>query len=139
KGLGLSGLTAETRRALSFELGVAHEALHQDAEALELYQTVGNEDPGFRDVAARVQKLGGTISQPISAKAGAKSTLPPKSAPPGAAAAKAPVTMRPAASAPGDKTPVSSAPAGGTTAATGSQPEPEPPGAPRKNRKIGFV
>src|SRR5207237_10299850 len=82
KGLALPGLTPEVQRALSFELGVAHEALHQDAEALELYQTVGNEDPGFRDVAARVQQLGGTISQPISA-AGGKSTVPTKSAPPG--------------------------------------------------------
>src|SRR5205085_6751210 len=97
KGLALPGITAEVRRAISFELGAAHEALHQDAEALELYQNVGNEDPAFRDVAARVQKLGGTISQPIAAKAAGKATVAAKSAPPATGAAAA---MRPAASAP---------------------------------------
>jgi hypothetical protein len=118
------------RRALSFELASAHEALHQHAEALEIYQTVGNEDPAFRDVAARVQKLGGRISQPIAAK----SAVAAKSGPPPAATGKVPGAMRPAASG---NTPTSSA--NTTTSSAAPSNEPEPPGAPRKNRKIGFV
>jgi hypothetical protein len=121
KGLALPGISAEVQRALSYELGVAHEALHQDAEALQLYQSVGGEDPGFRDVSARVQRLGGTLPAPVAAK-GAMKSAPP-------AANTAPVTLRPAASAP----PVT------TASATGSPSEPEPPGGSRKNRKIGFV
>src|SRR5439155_22540362 len=67
KGLRLPGLTGEARSAVAFEMGVALESLHQIAEALEQYESVGRDDPGFRDVAARVERLGGSLAKPVAA------------------------------------------------------------------------
>ena len=58
-GLKLSDLQPDARRALAFELGAAYETLGRAAEAIEQYQSVAREEPGFRDVAARLQRLGG--------------------------------------------------------------------------------
>jgi tetratricopeptide (TPR) repeat protein len=45
--------------AVMFELGVAHQALDQTAEALAILDKVYKKNPKFKDVAERVQALGG--------------------------------------------------------------------------------
>src|SRR5207237_5145540 len=47
----------ESRKALSFEIGAALEALARGAEALAAYTAVYDRDPGFRDVTARKERL----------------------------------------------------------------------------------
>ncbi|HYZ90672.1 MAG TPA: tetratricopeptide repeat protein, partial [Myxococcales bacterium] len=61
EGLQLEELSAEARRALAFELGCVLETLGRNDEALEQYQSVAAEERGFRDVAARIQRLGGGV------------------------------------------------------------------------------
>src|SRR5262249_50047543 len=67
KGLAMTGLTAEARRALTFELGAACESINQAGEALEQYGIVYAEDPKYRDVAERITRLGGSLSRPKAA------------------------------------------------------------------------
>jgi tetratricopeptide (TPR) repeat protein len=62
EGMQLEELSAEARRALAFELGCVLETLGRNDEALEQYQSVAAEERGFRDVAARIQRLGGGVS-----------------------------------------------------------------------------
>jgi tetratricopeptide (TPR) repeat protein len=57
-GLEMHQLNPEARRALAFELGTVLETLGRNGEALEQYQLVAAEERGFRDVAARIQRLG---------------------------------------------------------------------------------
>ncbi len=47
----------EARKALAFEIGAALEALGKPGEALEAFSAVSAQDPRFRDVAARVDRL----------------------------------------------------------------------------------
>jgi hypothetical protein len=71
KGLGMPGLRAEARRALLFEMGLAHEAMGDAAVALDRFREVESEEPGFRDVAERIEKLAGASrSKPRGAPAG---------------------------------------------------------------------
>jgi tetratricopeptide (TPR) repeat protein len=122
-GLSEPELTAEAKRALAFELASAYESVGRMGLALEQYQEVERVEPGFRDVAARIARLGGEISGPKSVGAPPRSGPPKRtsavSAPP-AAAARAPATGLPAARPP----------TGGSTG--GDAPT-------RSNRKIGFV
>jgi hypothetical protein len=55
----MPGLRPEARRALLFEMGLAHEAMGDTAVALDRFREVQSEEPGFRDVAERIEKLGG--------------------------------------------------------------------------------
>jgi len=116
-GLALPNLAPEARRAVQFELGAAHEAAGSVRLALEQYQLVAREDSTFRDVVARIRRLGGNV-------------LPPDGPPPDGPAPR---------SAPGARG-VSSKPA----MAKAPPPSKPPPdggsqsGAPR-NRKIGFI
>ncbi|HEX9187164.1 MAG TPA: tetratricopeptide repeat protein [Vicinamibacteria bacterium] len=57
KGLAVPGLPAERRRDLRYRLATAFEASGAAPRALSLYRELEGEDPGFRDVAARVRTL----------------------------------------------------------------------------------
>ncbi len=81
-GLELHGINPEGRRALAFELGSVLETLGRAEEALEQYQAVAAEERGFRDVAARIQRLNGSARP----RAGAKPAARPAVRPPMAAA-----------------------------------------------------
>jgi hypothetical protein len=63
-GIELSELNPEARRAMAFELGTVLETLGRNGEALEQYQIVAAEERGFRDVAARIQRLGNGGARP---------------------------------------------------------------------------
>jgi tetratricopeptide (TPR) repeat protein len=122
-GLSEPELTAEAKRALAFELASAYESVGQVGLALEQYQEVERVEPGFRDVAARIARLGGEVSGPKSVGA------PPRSGPPKRTSS---VSAPPAAAA--------RAPAGGLPGArspTGGSTGDDAPT--RSNRKIGFV
>ena len=116
QGLELLDLTPPARHALQFELGGVYEARGLDAEAFEWYQAIHSEDPSFRDVAERVQRLGGSV----------RATPRPMARP----AARPAVDARKAA-ARSTSTPATA----GSRGASSPDPGPEP----RKNRKIGFV
>ena len=121
QGLDLLDLTSVARHALQFELGAVQETQGNNAEALEQYESIHAEDNAFRDVRARIERLGGNLT----------------------ASVRPLVKKRPQATPAGPR----KAAALGTSGATaGSRPggpgsrEPEPPPEPgRKNRKIGFV
>jgi tetratricopeptide (TPR) repeat protein len=121
QGLELPELTSAARHALGFELGAVHEAQGNHAEALEQYESIHAEDKTFRDVEARIERLGGSLAamvRPLVKKR-------PQATPAGPRRAAALGT--------------SGATAGSRPAAPGSR-DPEPPLEPsRKNRKIGFV
>jgi len=118
QGLELADLTSTASHALHFELGVVYESRGLNPEALEQYQAVHDDDPGFRDVAARITKLAGRVN--VALRPLARRPVAPVAAPRKAAAQR---TSGPTAG---------SRPGGGR--------EPEPPHEPsRKNRKIGFV
>src|SRR5204862_7192336 len=112
QGLELPDLTPVARHALQYELGAAFETQGLGAEALEQYQAIHGEDPSFRDVAERVQRMGGDLQ-----------------------AASRPIARRPAnpVSAPQKVAARSTAP---PTSAGAPGPSPDPA---RKNRKIGIV
>jgi tetratricopeptide (TPR) repeat protein len=110
KGLELPDLAAPARHALQFELGAALEADGRNSDAVEQYQAVFAEDASFRDVSARIQRLGGSL------EVKARPIVKPGALPARKAAAQA--TAAPVA------------------AARSPSPSTEPP---RKNRKIGFV
>src|SRR5205085_9337857 len=120
-GLELPDLTSAARHALQFELGALHDAHGNNAEALEQYESIHAEDKGFRDVKARIERLGGnlaaTVRPLVRKKLQATPAVPRKAAAHGAAGA----TAGPRPAGPGSR-------------------DPEPPLEPsRKNRKIGFV
>jgi hypothetical protein len=52
-------LSAEARRALTFDVGNVLESLGRSDEALERYESVAAEERSFRDVTARIRRLGG--------------------------------------------------------------------------------
>jgi hypothetical protein len=99
------------RRALLFELGCAYEASGKNDEAVQQYMLVSAEDPKFRDVQERIDRLGGPRAVAAVAK-----PAPQRTAAAGGMKAAA-QAARPAATA-------------------SKEPSPEPA---RKNRKIGFV
>jgi len=117
QGLELPALTPPARHALQFELGGVYEARGLDAEACEWYQAIHAEDPSFRDVAERVQRLGGSV------RATPRLMARPASRPAVAARKVA---------AHSTSTPATA----GTRGGSSPDPGPEPS---RKNRKIGFV
>jgi tetratricopeptide (TPR) repeat protein len=81
EGLQLEELSPEARRALAFDLGTALETLGRNDEALEQYESVAAEERGFRDVAARIQRLGGGSAKPRPAmKAAARPAAHPVAA-----------------------------------------------------------
>ncbi|HEX4383045.1 MAG TPA: tetratricopeptide repeat protein, partial [Myxococcales bacterium] len=130
-GLGLPGLAIEPRKALYFELGTAFETLQRRSEAIEQYQAVERVDPKYRDVQARITRLGGTIrtqaSQPPRQQA-------PRTTPSSVPKAAAKATAPPPAAGGAPTAPQQPAPGGKTEASTDASAE-----AARKARKIGFV
>jgi tetratricopeptide (TPR) repeat protein len=121
-GLSEPELTAEAKRALAFELASAYESVGQMGLALEQYQDVERVEPGFRDVEARIVRLGGEISGP-------NNVAPPRSGPP-KRASTVPAPAGAAARAPANGLP--SAPPQPSGSTGGGSPA-------RPNRKIGFV
>ncbi len=71
QALGSEFLTGEAAKATHFELGAAHEALGEPAQALWYFQWVALNDPGYRGVAERVARLGGGPGEPPTAGAAA--------------------------------------------------------------------
>jgi tetratricopeptide (TPR) repeat protein len=57
-------LTPEAEKALRFEIGAALEALGEPEQALGYFQAVARTAGGYRDVAARVARLGGGPGRP---------------------------------------------------------------------------
>ncbi|MBS2020806.1 MAG: tetratricopeptide repeat protein, partial [Deltaproteobacteria bacterium] len=72
RGLSERDVPEEAKRSLMFDLAVAYEAIGETGLALEQYQNVERAEPGYRDVAARITRLGGTISAPIKKTATVK-------------------------------------------------------------------
>src|SRR5205823_8603299 len=99
KGLALPGLTAEAKRALSFELGAAYESAGMTGEALEQYGNIHAEDPGYRDMAERITRLGGSLSRPKPVPVVPSRAPAPRS--PASGPQKAAAQARPAAAASG--------------------------------------
>jgi hypothetical protein len=122
-GLSEPELTAEAKRALAFELASAYESVGQMGLALEQYQEVERVEPGFRDVEARIVRLGGEVSGPKNVAG------PPRSGPP-KRTSSGPAPAGVAARAPANGVPAARPPASGPTG--GDSPT-------RPNRKIGFV
>ena len=58
RALGVVGLRSETRTNLFYEIGVGHEELGEVAAAREAYEKVAALDVKYRDVEARLAKLG---------------------------------------------------------------------------------
>ena len=114
-GLDEPQLDPAARRALAFELASAYETIGQTALALEQYQLVERVEPGFRDVAARITRLGGTFSGPKRMSAPPARSFPPL-----------PASKQLAAPAPPEP-------------ASEVAPAPVETLAQRRNRKIGFV
>jgi hypothetical protein len=83
QGLALNALKPDARRALLFELGMAHEAIGEGSVAVEHYREVASEEPGFRDVGERIQKLAGSARAKPRAAVGTKpgSAKPPAETP----------------------------------------------------------
>jgi pilus assembly protein FimV len=113
-GLAFAALAPEARNALSFELGNVLEQLGKRDEALEQYATVERADPRYRDVQARIVRLGGTPRSPAAAPRAQKS-----------------VPAKPAQSAAPQPSQNDSSPAEPDDAKSAE--------AARKARKIGFV
>ncbi len=62
KALKITGTTDEERKGLMYELGLAYEAEGNEAEAKEMFQSVYDMDPGFRDTVAKLE--GGSKEEP---------------------------------------------------------------------------
>jgi hypothetical protein len=75
KGLEMPGLRPEARRALLFEMGLAHEAMGDGAVALDRFREVESEEPGFRDVAERIARLAGSARPKQRAAPAGKAAL----------------------------------------------------------------
>jgi tetratricopeptide (TPR) repeat protein len=56
--LGTPGITPDEEIGLFFEMGNAYELLGKSSEALIWYEKVDERNPGFRDVHARIERLG---------------------------------------------------------------------------------
>jgi tetratricopeptide (TPR) repeat protein len=93
-------LTSDAAKALHYELGAAHEALGEGAVAVWYFQKIVKVDPRYRDVRARVDRLGGGPGQP-PANAGSAPRAPPAAATP--APSPAPAGPAPDGSSPGPK------------------------------------
>jgi len=82
-------LTGDAAKALHYELGVAHEALGESAVAVWYFQKIVKVDPRYRDVRARVDRLGGGPGQPpanVGPSPRAPSDAGPSAPPPAPAA-----------------------------------------------------
>jgi hypothetical protein len=86
-------------------------SLGRAADAVELYLTLAGEDAGYRDVAARLQRLGGAV-------------------------AKGRPIVKPSPAAAQRKAAAQTGAAPAARAASGTS---QPNDIPQKNRKIGFV
>jgi len=64
RALAAASLTREAAKAIQYELGAAYEAAGEGEVGLWFLQRVAKADPAFRDVAARVQALGGGPGRP---------------------------------------------------------------------------
>lgn len=56
-GLGAAALTAESAIALHYEIGAVYETLGEKEKALEFFGRVHRADPGYREVAAALERL----------------------------------------------------------------------------------
>jgi tetratricopeptide (TPR) repeat protein len=136
-GLQLPDLSPEARYALAFELGAVYESTGQTVEALEQYGSIDREDPNYRDVPARIARLGSVDARPAAAGPQRPGVKPARQASGQAGPQKAAAQGRAALAGSAPSAPV----------ATGARPEPAGDGGPdptspepaRKNRKIGFV
>jgi len=126
RGMHEPGLPADAMRALGYELGQAYEALGENQKALGQYKLVERSERGFRDAAARIQRLGGTITQPIQ-------TARPKTGPVPKTGPIAPQQTQPPRPAPV----VTPAPPAATPEKTAQESADEL--QQRRNRKIGFI
>lgn len=66
-GLGAAALNAASALALHYEIGSAYESLGEKEKALEYFTKVHRSDPGYREVAAALERLqngGGNPSAP---------------------------------------------------------------------------
>ncbi|WP_242396436.1 tetratricopeptide repeat protein, partial [Anaeromyxobacter oryzisoli] len=77
RALGSEYLSRDAAKAILFELGACYEAARDPQAALYYLQKVNRSDPAFRDVARRVQALGGGPGRPpASAAPHASGTAP---------------------------------------------------------------
>jgi tetratricopeptide (TPR) repeat protein len=86
-GLEVPGHPAEAYRPLRYGLALAHEALGEDAAALEQLERLNSEDPRFRDVQGRLQSLRErsprrTRVEPLPPAQPAAAGVPPAAQPP---------------------------------------------------------
>ncbi|AKU90330.1 TPR domain protein [Vulgatibacter incomptus] len=61
EGLGAAAATADTAMALHYEIALSNEALGNLDEARANFQRVARIDPGYRDVAEAIERVGGAI------------------------------------------------------------------------------
>jgi pilus assembly protein FimV len=73
QALGSAHVTPEAETALRFEIGSALEALGERDQALGYFQAIARTAGSYRDVAARVARLGGGVGRP-PAEAGPAAT-----------------------------------------------------------------
>jgi tetratricopeptide (TPR) repeat protein len=83
RALASSSLTREAAKAIQFELGEAYEAAGEGEVGLWFLQRVAKADPAFRDVASRIQVLGGGPGRPPAdvRAAAPKAAVPARPAP----------------------------------------------------------
>ncbi len=65
RALSAEGLADGAARAIRYELALAYEKMSQPEQALFLLHGVVREDPGYRDAAAALARLGGGPGQPL--------------------------------------------------------------------------
>jgi hypothetical protein len=119
---------------LAFELGTAFETLQRRSEALEQYAAVERADAKYRDVQARIVRLGGTIRTQASTPPRQQAPrTTPSSVPKAAAKGSSPASGTPIA--PAGIQPTTSP---GTNTSTENSTDATAEAA-RKARKIGFV
>ena len=104
QALGSDHLTKDSAKAIHLDLGAAYEAAEQPEAALFYYQKVARNDPGYRDVAARVKALGGGPGRPppegeARTAAAVAAPRPPNGAPPPRPASAPRPAVKPAAPA----------------------------------------
>ncbi|HET6922990.1 MAG TPA: tetratricopeptide repeat protein, partial [Anaeromyxobacteraceae bacterium] len=64
RALRSGALTADSAKAIHYELAAAHEALGQAEQALWYLQKIAKVDPGYRDAGAATARLGGGPGRP---------------------------------------------------------------------------
>jgi hypothetical protein len=56
-GLGVSDISSHESMALRYDMAVAHSMAGSNEEALECFDSIFGVDPGYRDVAKRMDEL----------------------------------------------------------------------------------